>query len=259
LRLCLGIPSSSWERVPIAFLPTYTTLIMHLMSGRGPVTHLDVTFGDGVFPTDAARNHIVRKFLASKGDALFFLDADHRIEEHTIDRLIACDKSVVTARYHIRFPPYHPTAYVEHPLAPDGQFKPVHYGQGVFEVDRCGAGALLIRRPVLEAIGSDWFRYQRDTTPGHEPDFTVTEDFWFCEQAHTAGFGTWIDWDTVVDHQGEPAWINGSHFDAYLGPMAEAMTADIASGLVSMGTTRAIDVGGFTVTPHRAAFREAGR
>jgi hypothetical protein len=62
-------------------------------------------------------------------------------------------------------------------------------------IDFGGAGALLIRRDVLEAIGDEWFRYSRQTRPPYE--MTISEDMHFYRRAREAGFQPYVDWDTV--------------------------------------------------------------
>ncbi len=151
------------------------------------------------FPTDCARNDICQQALDKDCDALLFLDADHEFAPSLLSNLLAHRKSIVTGRYHVKQPPYHPTLYVTPTEAhTEGNFKAVHYGKGLFPVDRCGAGALLIRREALEAIGFPWFRYKADPKPPH--DLSVSEDFWFCERAQEEGFTIWADWETEAKH-----------------------------------------------------------
>ena len=132
-----------------------------------------------------------------------------------VDRLAAHQKDVITARYHVRRPPFHANAYVAHPLATPGQYQTVHYGKGCFEIDRGGAGALLITRRVLEAIGEEWFRYQRNPNPGEPADFSVSEDFWFYAQTQARGFSCWVDWETEVQHLATIP-IGGEHHAGYM-------------------------------------------
>lgn len=168
------------------------------------------------FPTDIARNDICASVLAGDEDYLLFLDCDMTHPAILAERLIGHDKPVITARYHMKKAPWNPVMYVKHRVVDGAQaFTSVHFGRGVFEVERGGAGALLIRRDVLDAMaradGHNWFRYQRADTPPH--DFTVSEDFHFWARARALGFSTWADWDCVCGHLTTQA-IDDSLFEA---------------------------------------------
>jgi hypothetical protein len=170
------------------------------------------------FPVDYARNEICATALASPATHLLFIDLDHLYEPTLAERLLAHQKPVITARYHMRKPPHHAAVYVKHRTL-DGPhtYAPVHFGKGVFEIERGGAGALLIERGVLQAIkdriGHNWFRYQRGPEPPH--DYSVSEDFWFYQVSREAGFTCWCDWDTEAKHLQTMA-IDGSWNRAYL-------------------------------------------
>lgn len=157
------------------------------------------------FPTDVARNEICAAVLAGDEDYLLFLDADMVHPANLVERLLSARKDVITARYHLKKAPFAAIAYVKHRTQTGPhRYASVHFGQGVFEIERGGAGALLIHRSVLQAIydrqGHNWFRYQRGPEPPH--DYTVSEDFWFFQQAREAGFKCFVDWDCVVPHIG---------------------------------------------------------
>jgi glycosyltransferase involved in cell wall biosynthesis len=160
------------------------------------------------FPTDVARNEICAMALACGADYLLFLDADMVHPSDLAERLMAAEKPVITARYHLKKAPFSAVAYVKHRTQEGAhRYGTVHFGRGVFEIERGGAGALLIRRDVLQAIfdrqGHNWFRYQRDPKPPH--DFSVSEDFWFYRQAREAGFSCWVDWEIDIPHIGPMA------------------------------------------------------
>lgn len=160
------------------------------------------------FPTDVARNEICAEVLKSEQDYLLFLDADMVHPANLVERLLSADKPVISARYQTKKAPFASIAYVKHKTQTGPhRYASIHFGQGVFEIERGGAGALLIRRDVLQAIydrvGHNWFRYQR--MDGKDADLTVSEDFWFYQQAREAGFSCWIDWDCVVPHLGTMA------------------------------------------------------
>ncbi len=71
-------------------------------------------------------------------------------------------------------------------------WKPRGLEPGMNVVDGVGGGCVAISRRVLEALGSDPFRFDGTDT---------TEDFVFCDDVHAAGFkiGSWWH-DQYADH-----------------------------------------------------------
>ena len=210
MRLAIGVIASNDFPAPTAFWDSYEVLTTRCFNGdvsRALPADLRITSFERIkskqFPTDVARNEICEAVRKGTHDYLLFLDADMVHPPDLIERLLAHRKPVVTARYHMRKPPFSTVAYVKHPTInePHG-YQTVHFGRGLVEIERCGAGALLIRRDVLLAIhdriGANYFRYQRGPQAPH--DFTVSEDFWFCQQAREAGFSVWLDWETECGH-----------------------------------------------------------
>lgn len=234
MTLAIGVLISHGFPAPSAFWDSYELALHHIRSGqanRRLPAHLQIEavrrIKTTAFPVDYARNSIVRDFLAGKEDWLFFMDADMTFPEDVVARLLAHQVPLVSGRYHMRKPPYHVVAYVKH-RTQDGPhcYAPVHWGRGLIEIERGGAGCLLIHRRVLEAIqariGEEWFRYQRGPESPH--DYTVSEDFWFYRQAREAGFQASLDWDCECEHLQEFG-INRSWNEAYL----DAQVRDLAT------------------------------
>jgi hypothetical protein len=251
MRLAIGVIVSSGFRCDTEFLfgraggppEGLFALAAHIQTGA-----INATLPDDLkitdvrltvsrkFPTDVARNEICTSAVADGYDYLLFLDADMVHPVDMVAKLMQARKPVITARYHLKKAPFAAIAYVKH-RTQEGPHKylTVHFGQGVFEIERGGAGALLIHRDVLEGIEArqsaqwahvraetigltretqnlldvpavptcQWFRYQRGPEPPH--DMTVSEDFWFYRQAREAGFSCWIDWDCECPHVGPMA------------------------------------------------------
>lgn len=234
MRLAIGLLLSHGFPAPTDFWDSYELVMSHVSTGDANKLLPEDVQITGVrrikstaFPPDVARNQIVREFLAGDEQWLFFMDADMLFPHDVVPRLLQHRKPVITARYHMRKPPYHAAVYVKHRTQEGPHcYAPVHYGQGVFEVERGGAGALLIRRDVLEAIefriGPNWFRYQRG--PEAHRDFTVSEDFWFYRQAREAGFPCWCDWETECGHL-QMVSVNLSYQQAYLDAQMRELSA----------------------------------
>lgn len=216
MKLAIGLVLSHGFPAPTRFWDSYELMMHHIASGQtNALLPSDKAITDVrriksvAFPVDVARNEVCREMLdKSDADYLFFMDADMVFPMDVVGRLVAHDVPVVSARYHMRSEPHHAVAYVKHRLhSGPNAYAPVHYGRGLIEIERGGAGALLIRRDVLETLrargGDNWFRYQRGPEPPH--DFTVSEDFWFYRQVREAGFKTFCDWDLICGHLQEMA------------------------------------------------------
>jgi hypothetical protein len=142
----------------------------------------------------AARNDIVNSFLKSTDcKYLFFIDDDICLPPTGLRQLLADsiehDAPIVTGLYIQRGEPHLPVIYRK---TDDGRhIFMTKYIPGLQEVDACGAGCLLIRRDVLETIGSDWFSYG---------DYGVSEDMAFCMRVKAAGYKIALDASVRCNH-----------------------------------------------------------
>jgi hypothetical protein len=206
VKVVIGLLLSGGFPVPAAFVIGFADVLRVLLTGEGnrllpanrQITTSRIISSQG-FPVDTARNEVCRLFLEDGGDYLLFLDADMRHPADIAHRLLAHDLPLVTGRYQMRKPPFHTVAMRKIGPGPN-DYKAIRETAGVVPIDAGGAGCLLIRRDVLEAIrasvGDDWFRYQT----GPNGLRTVSEDMWFYEQAKACGFQAFCDLDTVSSH-----------------------------------------------------------
>lgn len=226
MRLAIGVITANDFPAPNTFWESFIALTQRIGTGtanRHLPNRLQISAYRWIrsqkFPTDVARNEICAAVLAGEEDALLFLDADMVHPPELVERLLFAEQPVVTARYHVKSgPEFGATVYVKHrTIEGPGRYDAVNVGRGLFEVERCGAGALLIRREVLQAIydrvGHNWFRYRRSPDPPH--DFSVSEDFEFCRLAREAGFSIWCDWETECGHI-KPMEVRRDFNDAFL-------------------------------------------
>lgn len=217
MKVSIGLILSGGFPVPGPFVLGFADLLRCLLTGEGNATlppHLRVTacrvLSSQGFPVDTARNDVCRKFLDDDdGEFLLFIDADMRHPADLVHRLVSHDLDVVTGRYQMRKPPFHTCAMRKEGTGPH-DFKAITEQRGLVTIDRGGAGCLLISRLALTEIrknvGDDWFRYQEGPTGLR----TVSEDFWFYEQAQACGFQPYCDLDVVSTHVAsfeiDPSW-----------------------------------------------------
>lgn len=143
-----------------------------------------------------ARNILAAQFVGSSATHLLFWDDDVLAPRDGLMRLLAHDAPIASGLYYTRAAPVHPVAYERDER---GGYTPVSdVSKGAREVDGVGAGFLLIRRDVMEAIDPPWFRFEIAPDVQH----SISEDLYFCRQAQAAGFPVLCDFDVACGHLG---------------------------------------------------------
>lgn len=150
-------------------------------------------------PVQSNRNQIVKLFLETDCDYLAMLDSDIVPCKKWLD-LVKSQKEIINGLYF---------GWGEQYLYPfmfkfkeDGVFQDkggnpfdVVEGGGIVEVDRAGAGTLIIKREVLEKIKKPFeLRYDDDGI------VQTGEDFCFFEKAQKEGYKIWVDSDCICNH-----------------------------------------------------------
>lgn len=180
-------------------------------------------------PIDVARNLLVKMFLETDADYLWFLDQDAVFLPRTLDRLLSRKLPIVSALEMMRLPG------VCYPMALKGPFNketgqyrvqaPEVYGwiaqnldaltnapqiledapqDSLLEVGFTGAHCLLIGRDALEDMEEPWFE-------GYNPG---GEDQYFCEKAFAMGIPTYMDMSVLVGHAATDRVIGALDFMA---------------------------------------------
>lgn len=200
-------------QVPAQFLLRTCHYWMDHLSGReDPEVHMASFYastGNAYLPH--LRDNAVRVFLEIDPELathLLMCDCDMVWPKGAIGRMARADKPVISARCHMRASPYASNARA---LLPDGRPRFIHPEphDGLTEVGLCGAGFMLVKREVFEAvaeISDSWFTPPRDQG--------WSEDLWFTRQARDAGFSIWYDWGINMQHWGMTA-ITQEYGEAY--------------------------------------------
>jgi hypothetical protein len=140
----------------------------------------------------AARNSLVDSMM---GDWLLMLDADHRFEPdiaaRMLDRMDSAGIDVLTGMYQFKQPPHSPVLYLANGdyFAPLGSWRPADVSSDVslFPVDACGAGCLMVRRPVFARIKDELGGGPFDVIP------PFGEDMSFCKRLQQLGIKVYCD------------------------------------------------------------------
>ena len=139
----------------------------------------------------------VRNLIASCGvkfDYLFAVDSDISFPQDTLQRLLDDDKDIVSGLYIQRIPGTHHLELYKNGRLVYSDIKDL----GLFEIDSCGFGCVLIKSEVLRNIKYPYFVYK--SAINHEE--TLSEDTYFCIKAREAGFSVWADTKILCSHHG---------------------------------------------------------
>jgi len=137
-------------------------------------------------------------------DYILCLDSDIEFKPEDVKRLIDQDKDIISGAYQYRKDRNFAVAGIFSKIEGivDKHGFVVWNESGLREVDWVGAGFLLIKRHVFEAMNYPYFRelvvdFERY---GVMYSAWVGEDVGFCLAAKKAGFKIWVDMDVKVNH-----------------------------------------------------------
>ncbi len=141
----------------------------------------------GIYPNPYSvasnRNAVVEGFLKTDATHLMTIDEDVVLQRDAISLLLSLDADVATGYYPIS------TEVGAHMTCDAGDGAWVRgWQEETREITWCGAGCLLIKRHVLEAIGPPWFQWPQMPRKSKHCKDDRTEDIRFCEEVRELGF-----------------------------------------------------------------------
>lgn len=141
------------------------------------------------------RNNITEEALKQGVDWVLYVDDDQIFQPDTLMRLLAADKDVISAHYIQRQYPFNPV--IMETELPNGkwiwkQLRPDE--TGIITCAAAGAGCLLVRRKVLEALEPPYWRL------GQISPASWGDDLDFCKRVRAAGFDIHVDLDNKIGH-----------------------------------------------------------
>jgi GT2 family glycosyltransferase len=215
LNIAIGLTSYGTTTTP-----TTNSLLCMVLSDKKERNLINNYIGSTGPTVAGCRNVVVEEFLKTKNDWLFFIDGDMGIYLSDLYKLydIAINNNlkIITATYFSYdrdTKKSFPVAFVKNEL---GGNQPADISGlrdlDFFEIDFCGAGALLIHRSVLEKTyqmvfeKKIWF-YDIDL----KTNKLVGEDYFFCNRAKEVGEKVYISPKILVDHY-KMVPINKEHY-----------------------------------------------
>ncbi len=140
------------------------------------------------------RNAVIKFALEHKDvEWVQLWDDDHVFAPDVLMQLLDHNRDVVVPFYSQRQPPFRPCIFKSEDESGGYHifsWTDIEGVTGLFPVISAGAGGLLVRRPVLEAIGSDWFERQGK----------IGEDHVFYKKCIQAGFQPHVALDVPLGH-----------------------------------------------------------
>lgn len=149
-------------------------------------------------PVDYVRNSIIQQFLRlADYTHLFFLDSDTEPPVDCVEKLLSLNTKIASGCY-----PVVMQSGLRWALA--NKHKDGHYrlleriDKEPFEVDAGGAGCLLIRRDVFDAVSWPWFKWINNEDGSQE-----SEDMHFFRKCNQAGIRIKVHPDVICNHHKE--------------------------------------------------------
>jgi hypothetical protein len=149
---------------------------------------------------DAARNDLIREFMASDYTDLVFIDDDIGWEVGGFLRMLCLDADVMGA---ICPRKKDPLEWNVNLISADGK-RIERYG--MLECAYVGTGLMRIRRNVME-------RMERCFDTAYENGRKIGEDAWFCREWRRMGGQVWAYPDIDITHSGLKNWTGNYRRD----------------------------------------------
>lgn len=213
LNILIGIPSMGNINSALA-----TMLIKMVKEFKGG--HLGFYFPLKVSPVERARNEVVKFFMTERVNKktglpvlpfthLLFIDADTIPPADVLEKLLAHDKDIISGLTPIlHYDRQKMTwgtmdnCFTHQDKDKDGQIRThaVQRNTGLHKIWRCGTSCLLIKKEVFEKLEKPYFKFEFDEEILKPKR---SEDLYFCDKAHEAGFEIWCDSSVICNHSKE--------------------------------------------------------
>ena len=166
--------------------------IYDLIVPEGYKTDFQYFYG---YAVDQVRN-LIADWTVKGYDYLFAVDHDMIFAPDTLQKLLECDKPIVSGVYRQRSEQQ--TIEIYDQTLRHTPYEYLH-GRGLVEVGGCGFGCVLVKKDVLVDVGYPQFVYHHALNHAN----TFSEDLDFCKKAREKGHTIWCDTSIVCGHLGQ--------------------------------------------------------
>ncbi len=189
-KLAIGVPLVD-KTVPAAFLDSFVIMQKpNFVYLRPQYSGMNIA---------EIRNQLVERALDNGCTHLLMMDSDQVYAPDTIIKLLAHDKTVVSAIVHRRYPGFDPILYRGIPgryiHISDEEILDSKEEKNLIEIDATGCGCVLYNTEVFLKIDPPWFEFGRD-----EQGSIIGEDIGFCYKLKQNGYRIFCDPTIDIGH-----------------------------------------------------------
>ena len=150
------------------------------------------------YTIDQIRNLIAS--WAERYDYLFSVDSDIVLPHDALVKMIKHDVDIISGVYIQRKP--NQEILEIYKKTPNGGMANIPFAQiqplGLYEIDGCGFGCVLVKSEVIRKIGYPQFVYKSALNHTN----TISEDVYFCHRAKAVGAKLFVDSTIICNHIG---------------------------------------------------------
>lgn len=190
MKLLIAVPTLDF--VHVAFMKSLINLTNRL---KDDGVDFDVEIKSGTLVYHA-RNLLATKARQEGYTHVLWLDSDMIFNDDLLDDLMFSEKDFVSCVYHARREPHVSCLFKS--VKPIERYRKDEYTNGIFEIEACGFGCVLMTTEVIKAVFN---KFETCFLPTAE----LGEDLAFCERARQCGFTLWADAGVRLGHVGHIA------------------------------------------------------
>lgn len=148
------------------------------------------------YPVADARNEMIDEMKEGDYTHIYLLDADTTPPDNAISRLLEHDKDVVAGIT----PVWLKENCWNYQIEKDVKVHADIPGTELFRAARTGGTTILIKRHVLKKLKQPYYKCEKCKSEITGAIEYKTDDYYFCDKLHEAGFELWIDPTIVCGH-----------------------------------------------------------
>ena len=190
LRICLAIPSTGFVRVE-----TLLSVVGILGATRNADFFVDQKQSCYI---EWNRTGLIQTAIREKCEKVFFLDADMVVEANAVNKLLALNKPIVGADYHMRKFPITNNVKIADEQGNYIHVEPKDIPKVPFKCAAVPTGCMLVDVATVQKIPHPWF----DLTYFPDGTLDLGEDVFFCRKLQEYGVEVWCDPTIEIGHIG---------------------------------------------------------